>query len=558
MQRFRLLLLAACLLLGSSTGLAQEKVAESAENAGDEQLLKSAGVGLNVAELRAFFQKRTLSEADLARLQTMVRELGDPSFTVREKASQRLREYGRPAVFYLERALTDPDLEIAYRARRCLDDLANGSETSLVLAAARVLTRTDPRAATSALLGYIPFAGDIEDSVLSMLTEAAARAGATPHPALVEALKDRQTERRAAAALILGGARDANRRVEVRTLLADAQPKVRLRAAQGLITAREKEAVPTLIALLEDASVAEALQAEELLCRLAGEHSPKLSVGTGIPEDRRKCREAWTSWWRTEGPKLDLTHLELEERLIGLTLVVAYDGYNQGKGRVFEIGPDGKTRWQIDDVQGPVDAQVLPGNRVLIAEYNAVRFSERSRDGKIVWEHRANGSPVNCRRLPNGNTFLATTSEISEMTPAGKTLYTISGRQVYSAYKLRNGNIIYLSVDGSLIELDVSGKEVRKFKACNTPIGLVKIAVLPAGRFLVPEQTQGKLKEFDMSGKVLWEGKAPNSRVVVRLPNGNSLLCCHNGDHRVVEVNREGRIVWEQKLEGHAHFASRR
>src|SRR5262249_34049553 len=206
-----------------------------------------------------------------------------------------------------------------------------------------------------------------------------------------------------------------------------------------------------------------------------------------------RARDAWTGWWREHGEKLDLAALALADRPAGLTLIVAYDGYNQGKGRVFEINADGRTRWQIDDVQGPVDAQVLPGNRVLIAEYNGSRFTERSREGKIVWERRANGSPINCRRLPNGNTFLATTNEILELTPAGKTLYTISGRQVYSAYKLRTGNIVYLSVDGTLYELDMTGREVRKFKACGTPIGLVKFAVLPAGRFLVPEQTQGRL-----------------------------------------------------------------
>ena len=161
---------------------------------------------------------------------------------------------------------------------------------------------------------------------------------------------------------------------------------------------------------------------------------------------------------------------------------------------------------------------------------------------------------MNCRRLPNGNTFLATTSESGS---DGKDVYVISGKQVYPRTSC-TGNIAYLAVDGSLMEVDTGGKEVRKLSVGPAPIGLLKFAVLPAGRFLVPLQTGGKVREFDAAGKVVWEGNIPNARVVSRLHNGNTLVCGHNGDHRVAEVDRTGRIVWEKKLEGHAHFASRR
>ena len=37
--------------------------------------------------------------------------------------------------------------------------------------------------------------------------------------------------------------------------------------------------------------------------------------------------------------------------------------------RLWEFGPDGKARWKLDRLLGPMDAQVLPSGRVLIAEY---------------------------------------------------------------------------------------------------------------------------------------------------------------------------------------------
>lgn len=551
----RAALLLPALLLLVATSFAADGPATAPDVAIDEKVLTDAKQGTDGPALLQFFRKRTLSEADLARLDKMVQQLGAASYDDREKATQALIEAGRPAVPYLRKAVDHPDLEIAHRVERCLTEIGSGKDGPVVLAAARLLALRKPQGAAAAILGYLPFAEEMaEEELLTSLSSVGTPNG-TPDAVLMAALNDRLPERRGAAALILGSSGDLK---AVQPLLKDDAPKVRFRAAQGLLTGKHKEGVPTLLALLGEGPLAEAWQAEEVLFRLAGDKAPTVSVGSGEAADRRRSRDAWTTWWRDNADKVDLAKLSMADRPAGLTLIVAYDGYNQGKGRVFEISADGRTRWQIDSVIGPVDAQVLPGNRVLIAEYNASKFTERSLDGKILWERNANGSPVNCRRLANGNTFLATTSEIREITPDGKDVYVITGRQVYSAYKLRNGNIAYLSVDGSLIEVDAKGKEVRKFNAGAAPIGLLKFAVLPAGRFLVPQQTAGKVKEFDASGKVVWEGSIPNSRVVTRLHNGNTLVCGHNGDHRVAEVDRSGRVVWEKRLEGHAHFASRR
>ena len=51
-----------------------------------------------------------------------------------------------------------------------------------------------------------------------------------------------------------------------------------------------------------------------------------------------------------------------------------------------EARAEGKTRWEITGVMNPMDAQVLPGNRVLIAEFGANRVTERNLKGEILWE----------------------------------------------------------------------------------------------------------------------------------------------------------------------------
>ena len=95
-------------------------------------------------------------------------------------------------------------------------------------------------------------------------------------------------------------------------------------------------------------------------------------------------------------------------------------------GRVFEIDPNGKERWSINDLRGPVDAVVVPGKRVLIAEYHSRRVSERDFTGKILWQKQV-ANPINVQRLRNGNTFIASRSHLMEVVDrAGKEVYTIN------------------------------------------------------------------------------------------------------------------------------------
>jgi hypothetical protein len=74
---------------------------------------------------------------------------------------------------------------------------------------------------------------------------------------------------------------------------------VRLRAAQGLLAAGEREAVPTLAALLT-APAEIAGRAEELLARLPSDKLPAPST------DRAAFRAAWEAWWRVHRDRLAL------------------------------------------------------------------------------------------------------------------------------------------------------------------------------------------------------------------------------------------------------------
>jgi HEAT repeats/PQQ-like domain len=542
-----ILIVAAALLVG-----------EEPATSHDETLLRDAGVPTDAAGLLDFFRKRTLSEAEQARIAQTVQKLGDQSFAVRQKASADLIGLGRLARPYLKPALQDSDPEVARRAERCLAQIESTAGTVLPLAAARLLGVRKPAGAIPVILNFLPLADDelLEAELLETLA-AVGFSGGKADPALAAALNDSAPARRSAAALLLGQSGSAEQRTAVRKLLEDPQPRVRLQAAEGLVRGGDKEAVPVLIALLGEAPLPVAWPAEELLCRIAGDAAPHAWLRGGNDAERRSVQAAWTDWWRQHRDKIELARLDAERRLLGLTLVCACDGYNQGKGKVWEVGPDGKPRWEINNANYPVDAQWLPGNRVLIAEQSGRKVTERDLTGKVLWEYAVRDSLVACQRLSNGNTFLATYTQLLEITPDGTSVFSHSpnGTTIYAAQKLGAGRFAYLGSDGVLVELDSAGKQLNRLKLEPAPTGLVKFTALPGGRYLVGRTA--KVVELDKTGKVIWECPFANANSVIRLANGNILACSYPG-RSVAEIDRSGKMVWQMPLEGGPLRASRR
>src|SRR5262245_15827498 len=177
-------------------------VAIAAEPVSDEQLLKQARIPDDGPGLVAYFRQRTVAGNDRQRIETLVDRLGDPVYTVRERATADLIASGLPAVTLLRRAAaTQEDVEVARRAERCLSAIERVPSASLSAAVARLMAKRKPEGAVGALLAYLPMADDesVADEVRDALA-AMALAGEKPDPLLVQALNDQQPVRRAAAA----------------------------------------------------------------------------------------------------------------------------------------------------------------------------------------------------------------------------------------------------------------------------------------------------------------------------------------------------------------------
>ena len=190
---------------------------------------------------------------------------------------------------------------------------------------------------------------------------------------------------------------------------------------------------------------------------------------------------------------------------------------------------------------------MLPGDRILIAEFHGQMVSERNLKGEILWQRQAN-MPISAQRLANGNTFIVTRNQLVEVDNAGArkcppttVRLTISWRP---AGCTTAGSFAPFLPARSLLWLDATGKEVKTVPV--GPMHLNGIDALPNGRVLVAQINNNRVVEVDGEGKTVWEATVQQPTSAVRLANGNTLVACQNM-HQVVELNHSGKVVWEYK-----------
>jgi HEAT repeat protein len=509
--------------------------------------------------LLAEFRKRTLTPAEQDKLLTLIQNLGDDTFVVREQATADLVAYGPLALPLLREAARGSDLERVRRAEDCLRLIAKQTGNVFPTAAARLVALRRPSGAVPVLLDYLPFAdNDSMVSEVQLALTALAMKDGKPESVLVQALGDKLSLRRAAAAEALARAGGPEERAAVSKLLKDGDLGVRFRVALALATSREKDAVPVLIDLLAELPPEQTWQAVDFLHLVAGDKAPSVERGSDA-EGHKKFRDAWAGWWKENGPGLDLARIDATPRLLGYTLVVQVN--DNGIGRVIELGRDNKPRWIIENLQYPVDAHVLGENRVLVAEYNGSRVSERDFKGNIVWQKEGLGASVtNAQRLPNGNTFIATNNQVLEVDRAGKTVFSHAmPTGVTAAAKAPNGHILCLTSQGQVncVRLDATGKELKSFPANRNSGWTSGIDLVPNGNILISQPNRNTVTEYDPEGKSVWEANAPGITTATRLVNGHTLVASHAG-RSVVELDRTGKTVWEYKDEFHQFRARRR
>jgi hypothetical protein len=196
-------------------------------------------------------------------------------------------------------------------------------------------------------------------------------------------------------------------------------------------------------------------------------------------------------------------------------------------------------------------------------------------DGKVVWEHKSGFDGHDVSLLANGNVLLAMgAARIAEVNRDKKIVWQYESKpkkgykgrvEVHAFQRLDNGRtMIAESGNRRIIEVDGDGKIVHEI-----PLTVEKpdshrdtrmARKLANGNYLVCHEADGKVREYDPKGKVVWsfaldlggrkaspghgpEGHGTSVYGAVRLKNGNTLIAGGN-NNRVLEVNPKGKVVW--------------
>jgi HEAT repeat protein len=509
--------------------------------------------------LLAAFRKRTLSPDQTTAALARIADLDDDDFDARQRAMTEIVAMGLPVVPLLRHARPGASLEQSRRIEQCVQQIVRDrSADALPAVAARLLALRRPAGAIETLLAYIAFTDD--DRMNAEVTRALhqlARGSARPDASLVKALRDPLAVRRAVAGEVLAAVTDAEVRAAVRKLLADPDRSVRLRVAVALVCAADRGAVPAAIDLLAELPAEEVWQAEEVLRSIAGARAPRRAAADDVAA-RQQLRDAWQAWYKEHGGRVRLAPQPIPPPLLGLTTIAAFSPPpDRTRSRVFEVDRHGKVRWQFT-AHYPIDVRVLPNNRVLVSEGEAMRVTERDFKGNVHWQVNTPAMPYNVQRLPNGNTFVGARTRLLEYNPAGKVVFDRKVEEFVGAAKLPGGQIVYLNGKGKCIRLNELGQPVRSFASGHSNDTGCVLDLTGRGGLLVSQCSRSLAEEFDLEGTSLWHTSGPVAPgIITEVRNGHFIVASFS-QSIVIELDRTGKTVWRYEVPGYQPFIARK
>jgi hypothetical protein len=185
------------------------------------------------------------------------------------------------------------------------------------------------------------------------------------------------------------------------------------------------------------------------------------------------------------------------------------------------------------------------------ADYGGNKICLVDAQGKITWQHPAS-RPQDVWVLAGGNVLFSHDKGATEVTRDKRVVWqytTAAGNEVHACQPLPDG-LVMIAESGPMriIEVDRQGKiakEVKLATKCKNTHGQMRcVRKLAGGNYLVGQYSDGVVREYDPSGKIVWEFQQKMAFGGIRLPDGNTLVA--TGDaHRVVEVDKQGTVVWE-------------
>ncbi|MFM7539750.1 MAG: PQQ-binding-like beta-propeller repeat protein [Planctomycetota bacterium] len=309
------------------------------------------------------------------------------------------------------------------------------------------------------------------------------------------------------------------------------------RAAFAKVRAGDASALPGLIGALEAEPEPFRIRVLEYLYRLADDDAPAEPWSADAGE-RAAAKEAWLQW-AGRFAKSGKPSIPGPPAFRDRTLVVLLD-----LGQVAMLDSSDKPLWSIRRVDFPLDAEPLPGNRVLLAENKANRVVIRSRTGAVLWEHAVD-SPLVAQSVEEDRVFVASRTELFEVDRSGRRVRSWSrpdDETYMRAMRLPDGGLAVVTFRQRFVQMDQAGLVIRAFPVMVTTSG-GRIDVAPDGRVLVPMMTQDRVVEYSGNGDMVRSFLVTEPIVAQRLPSGHVMVTSMD-ERMAVEFDATGRRIW--------------
>ena len=201
----------------------------------------------------------------------------------------------------------------------------------------------------------------------------------------------------------------------------------------------------------------------------------------------------------------------------------------------------------------PREAGDSRGNAIALCDYGANNVCRVDEKGKITWQIDAR-RPQDVWVLPNGNILFTHLKGVKEVTRDKKVVWqyeTAKANEIHACQPLPDGTIMIAeSGPMQIIEVDRAGRVTKTIKLttkCKRTHGQMRGArKTAAGTYIVGQYSDGAVREYDGSGRIVREIKHKPASGGIRLPDGNTLVGTGDG-HRIFEVDKAGKVVWEIK-----------
>lgn len=506
----------------------------------DEKTLADAGLKSDGNSLIQFLARRSEDKVDPIQIKELITKLGDDNFDIREQTSATLNAIGIAALQDLKTASKNPDVEISRRAKDCIQKIEEGSRKFVVAASIRLLGAKKPEGALTALINYSQFSelDQTTEDLIAAITATGSDNG-SPSKIILEAIHGNKPLAKIICAEALANINPELFKKEAIALLNSDEPRVRYKIALAFGKLGDKRSIEPLVSSISSVSQWESSLLDHLFRKLLPSNMPPV----GLPQP--ELQKEWAK--RTvDTSKIPEALLASSAKNLGKTLVVLLDA-----GRIIMLDSSNNILWKIENLQFPLDAQILSDDKVLIAEHQGNKVTERNKKGEITWEKKING-PLAVQKLEGGSIFIASKSnvifvdqkgrETSEFTPP-------NNEPIMKANIASNGDIcLVLSTpqgNAKFVRFDKNKKQVASYDIDVRTSG-GKVDILPNGNSLITEVYGNRVIEFNNEGKEVWNFECEQPVAAVRLPNGNTLVTSMT-QMKALEVDPKGKEIWSYK-----------